>query len=33
MLILNYAGKDIPEDGDMERLMLRAGIDHMLHKV
>ena len=29
----SYAGKDIPEDGDMQRLMLYAGVDHVLHKV
>ncbi|XP_027335886.1 5-amino-6-(5-phospho-D-ribitylamino)uracil phosphatase, chloroplastic isoform X2 [Abrus precatorius] len=25
-------GKDIPEDGDMQRLLLYAGADHVLHK-
>ncbi|KAJ7965120.1 Haloacid dehalogenase-like hydrolase superfamily protein [Quillaja saponaria] len=25
-------GKDIPEDGDVQRLLLHAGADHMLHK-
>nr|AFK40868.1 unknown [Lotus japonicus] len=26
-------GKDIPEDGDIERLMRHAGADHVLHKL
>ncbi|XP_030928138.1 5-amino-6-(5-phospho-D-ribitylamino)uracil phosphatase, chloroplastic isoform X2 [Quercus lobata] len=26
-------GKDIPVDGDMQRLMLHAGADHVLHKL
>ena len=28
-----YAGKEIPEEGDAQRLMLYAGADHVLHKV
>jgi hypothetical protein len=34
LVILNFhAGKEIPEDGDVQRLMLHAGADHVLHKV
>jgi len=28
-----YAGKDIPEDADIERLMLNTGADNVLNKV
>jgi hypothetical protein len=28
-----HAGKEIPEDGDLQRLMLYAAADHVLHKV
>lgn len=27
------AGKEIPEDGDVQRLILYAGVDHVLRKV
>lgn len=27
------AGKEIPEDGELQRVMLYAGADHVLHKV
>lgn len=28
-----YAGKEIPEDGNAQRLLLYAGADHILQKV
>lgn len=33
VILISLAGKDIPVDGDMQRLMLHAGADHVMHKV
>jgi len=31
--MISYAGKDIPEEGDMHKLLFYAGADYVLHKV
>lgn len=33
VVLISLAGKEIPVDGDVQRLMLHAVADHVLHKV